>query len=325
MTEGIFSYRRRVGFGECDSARIYFAPHAIDYAVEAVESWYESVLGVSWVAMVDRHGLEATIEHIECEYKRPLVADQMFQVRVRVVRIGPSQITFSAAGEGDSGDTYFRVRLVASFLLRNHGIPIRIPPEFLDRIGMYRERCGEVGTLPDDDDPPDNVPTRPMGGAGRERTRQLHPLQSRPTGAVPFARQRRVHYGACGPSGKIYPPKVFEFVVETVGEWFVEVPGISWLELTAKRGQGSPIVSAACEYFLPMTPGQMITIVVRVPRLGRASIGYEVAGYDADGEPCFESQLTSCFIDQNTGFRPMPIPEEFRRRIQAYRAASGDA
>ncbi len=324
MTEGIFPYRRRVAFGECDSARIYYAPRAIDYAVEAVESWYESVIGVSWVVLVDRHGLEATIQHIECEYKRPLVADQVVQVRVRVVRIGSSQITFIAAGEGDSGETYFRVRLVACFMRRDHGIPIRIPPEFLDRIGMYQARCGEGGTLPDGGDPPDDFPTRPKGGPGRDMTGRLHLPQSRLAGAVPFTRQRRVHYGACGPSGKIYPPKVFEFVVEAIGEWFVEVPGISWLELTSKRGQGSPIVSAACGYFLPMIPGQMVTMAVRVSRLGRASIGYAVAGYDADGASCFESQLTSCFIDQNTGFRPMPIPEEFKSRIQAYRVACGD-
>lgn len=324
MPEGIFSYRRRVAFGECDSARIYYAPRAVDYAVEAVEAWHESVLGVSWVDLVDRHGLEVTIIHAECEYKRPLAAGHVIQVRVRVVGIGRSQIIFSAAGEGDSGEIYFRVRLVACFMRRGNGIPIRIPPEYHDRIGMYQARCGEGGKVTNGGDPPDDFPIRPDRGPGREKMSRDQPLQSPLTGAALFTRQRRVLYGECGPSGKIYPPKVFDFVVEAVGEWFEEVPGISWLELASKRGQGVPMVSAACGYFLPLIPGQVVSMTVRVPRLGRASIDYAVAGYDADGASCFESQLTACFIDQEGGFRPMPIPEEFRRRIQAYRAGCGD-
>ena len=41
-----FIYHRRVAFGECDPARIFFAPRAVDYAVETVEVWFNEVIGV---------------------------------------------------------------------------------------------------------------------------------------------------------------------------------------------------------------------------------------------------------------------------------------
>src|SRR3989304_1747723 len=56
-----FTYRRRVAFGDCDPARIYYAPRAVDYAVEAVEAWHESVLGVSWTEWIEGHRLAAGV------------------------------------------------------------------------------------------------------------------------------------------------------------------------------------------------------------------------------------------------------------------------
>ena len=297
-----FSYRRRIAFGECDPARIYYAPRAVDYAVEAVEAWYGSVAGITWSDLVDRHGLEAAFPRVDCEYLRPLIAGQAIRVRLRVVEADRTRILFRASGEGDSGDPYFRVGLLVCHVERDHATPAPIPQGIRDRIETYRSQCGEGIAVP----------------AGAKR---LPPHGGLRVGAAPFTRQRRVVYGECGPSGTIYPPKVFEFAIEAIGEWYEEVPGISWLDLVSVRKQGAPFVSAACEYLSPMIPGRVITMAVRVTRLGRASIGFSVVGRDAEGAPCFDARLEACFIDQEKGFRSMPIPEEFSVRIRAYRAA----
>jgi acyl-CoA thioesterase FadM len=316
-----FSYRRRIAFGECDPARIYYAPRAVDYAVEAVEAWYESVLGITWADLVVRHGLEATFARVDCEYLRPLVAGQTIQVRLRVVGTDATKIHFRMSGEGDSGDPYFQASLVACLVERNHVTPVPVPPGIRDRIETYRSQCGEGAAVPAGGHRRDDLPGRAGGGLDRDGTKRLRLHREGPAGAVPFTRQRRVVYGECGPSGTIYPPKVFEFAIEAIGEWYEEVPGITWLDLVSVRKQGAPFVSVACEYLRPMVPGQRITLVVRVTRLGRASIGFAVEGYDADGAPSFDARLAACFIDQEKGFRSIPIPEEFYGRIQAYRAA----
>lgn len=321
MTTEPFSYRRRIAFGECDPARIYYAPRAVDYAVEAVEAWYESVLGVTWADLVVRHGLESTFSRVDCEYLRPLIAGQVIRVRLRVVGIDRAKILLRATGEGESGEPCFQVSLVACLVERDHVTPVPIPPEIFDRIETYRTHCGEGIAVPAGGHRRDESPGRAGEGLDRDGAKRPPPRGSRTAGAVPFTRQRRVVYGECGPSGTIYAPKVFEFAIEAIGEWYEEVPGISWLDLVSVRRQGAPFVSAACEYLCPMVPGQAITMAVRVTRLGRASIGFAVAGSDADGAPCFDARLAACFIDQEKGFRSIPIPEEFSVRIQAYRAA----
>lgn len=321
MSTEPFSYRRRIAFGECDPARIYYAPRAVDYAAEAVEAWYESVLEVTWADLVVLRGLEATFVRVDCEYLRPLIAGQVIQVRIRVVGTDRTKVLFRASGEDDSGEPYFQALLAGCLVERKRSAPIPIPSEYRERIESYRARCGEGSAAPPGGHRRDDLPGRAGGSLDRDGAKRLPPRRGLPAGAVPFTRQRRVVYGECGVSGTIYTPRVFEFAIEAIGEWFEEVPGISWLDLVSVRKQGAPFVSVACEYLRPMVPGQRITIVVRVTRLGRASIGFAVAGHDAEGVPCFDARLAACFIDQGKGFRSMPIPEEFYGRIQAYRAA----
>ncbi len=302
LSHGLFSYRRRVAFGECDPARIYYTPRAVDYALEAVEAWFGSVLDVSFADLIDRRGLEISVMRVDCDFVRPLVAGQVFQARIRACGIEGENIRFLSVGEDDTGEPYFRVDLLMCFSERKTHTPVPIPPEHRERI----EACRTQG-----------------GGetAFREGTGRIPLRRDRRAGAMPFTRQRRVLYGDCGPSGTIHPPKVFEYATEAIGEWFEDIMGISWLELVSVRRQGAPMVSALCETLRPIVPGQVISMGIRVTRLGRSSIGFAVTGSDDEGAPCFDAQMVVCYIDQREGFRSMPIPEEFTGRIQAYRAA----
>jgi 4-hydroxybenzoyl-CoA thioesterase len=302
MKPGPFFHSRRVAFGECDPARIYYTPRAVDYAVEAIEAWYGSVLGISFAELIDRNGLEAYFLRADCDFIRPLVAGQVFRMRVTVGGIEGENIRFRVEGGNDFGEPYFRVELLACFAERNGHSPVPIPPEHRNRMEVCREpRGGEV----------------PFREAGKGFPRK----PGRSAGAALFTRRRRVLYGDCGPSGTIHPPKPFEYATEAIGEWFEEIMGVSWLELVSVRMQGAPMVAALCEYMRPMVSGQKLTMGVLVTRLGKASIGFAVAGRDADGVPCFDAQMVVCYIDQREGFRSMPIPEEFHVRIEAYRAA----
>ncbi|RJP24007.1 MAG: hypothetical protein C4529_03360 [Deltaproteobacteria bacterium] len=296
---GPFLYRRRVGFGECDAARIYFAPRAFDYAVEAVEAWFDAELGVPWAELPGKRGVEATILRAECEFLRPLVAGQVVGVRLTVEGCDGTRIRFLAEGGDGAGEPSIRLRLSLCLASTGSGTPIPLPREILARVDAYRVRC--VGTDPAREDP------HPPGD------------RSIPSeGSSPFVRSRRVAYGESGPGGTLYAPKVIEYIIEAIGEWYEEVPGISWTDLIAKRRQGAPWVSAACDFLRPVACGRTVAIGVRVERVGKSSVGFAVTGFEG-GMPCFDARLTSCFIDRE--FRPMPVPEEFRGRIESFHAA----
>lgn len=314
-----FTYRRRVAFGDCDPARIYYTPRAIDYCVEAVEAWWETVLRVSWTDLLAARGLEVRFFRAESEFLQPLTAGQTVRVRVRTPDTGSPRLSFRVTGEGESGEPCFRASFTAGLFDRKRQVPVPLSRDDRERIARYEADCGSEEKVPD--------AGRGRAAAGRgERPRVpeggLDPARERrtfPDGL--FTRIRRVVYGDCSPSGTVYPPKVFEYAVEAVGEWFEEVPAVSWLTLVSVRKQGAPAVAVSCDYHRPLAAGQAVAMGVRVIRLGQASLGLSVEGNDPEGAPLFDARITLCFIDQEGGFRAMPIPEELAGRIRAYRAA----
>lgn len=317
MNASPFSYRRRVAWGECDPARISYAPRAIDYAIEAIEAWREAVLEVSWSELVDQYKLGVPFVRVECDYLRPLVASQVIQLRVWVARPERSSVKFIVVGEGGDGEPYFQVRLDECFVEKKTFFPAPIPLEFRQRIETYRAQCGEAAATVNRGLHTTSSEWNWIGSGAELLGR--HVLTS---GADHFCRQLRVMSGDCDASGIIYPPRVFDYAVEIIGEWYEEIPGVSWMELICNRKQGAPFVSANCEFLRPMIPGLLITVVVWVTSLGGSSIRFAVVGYDDSGQVYFDARLAACFIDLN-GFKTMQIPEEYRLRIQTYRSACG--
>jgi acyl-CoA thioesterase FadM len=315
-----FSFRRRVAFGDCDPARIYYTPRAIDYCVEAIEAWWESVLSVSWTDLLAGSGLEVRFFHAESEFIRPLTAGQVVRVRIRVSDTGQPRLSFRVTGEGESGELYFRAFLTAGLFDRERQLLVPISGDDRERIARYEADCGS------EEAPPEAALGRVTPAGRGERSPEPGRAQDPPreTRMLPdglFTRSRRVVYGDCTASGTVYAPKVFGYAVEAVGEWFEEVPGVSWLTLVSVRNQGAPAVAASCDYHRPLAAGQAVAMGVRVIHLGRASLGLSIEGNDPEGEPLFDARITLCYIDQESGFRSMPIPEEFAGRIRAYRAS----
>lgn len=310
MTEP-FIYPRLIGFGECDAARIYKTPRAIDFAVEALDAWYEAVLGISWADLCTRQGLDVTFVSIACEYIRPLTAGQTVQLHVAVVGADLTTITFLATGEVETGRPCFRATLAACFVNRLNAEVVRIPSEYHHIILPYLEKAPDLH-------------------GGRHAQRSLtaatesgvdnRPLLQLNGAAAPFIQRHRVTYGECGMSGKVYAPRVYDYALEAVGEWYRNTLGISWLQQCIML-KGQPFVDINCKYLRDMEAGIMLDIAVTVAHLGAASIVYSVVGYDDAGQPCFDARMAACYIDESSGvYKPTPFPEEYRRRILEYQA-----
>jgi acyl-CoA thioester hydrolase len=80
------------------------------------------------------------------------------------------------------------------------------------------------------------------------------------------------------------------------------------------RDSGGEFVMRAndVEYFAPARFDDEIDIHVRVARIGRSSITFELAAYDVpDGTLLVTAHQTLVFIDRATR-RPIPIPDDYR-------------
>jgi len=307
MSEDCFTYTRTIAFGECDSARVLYTPRAVDFAVEAVESWFDEIVGVSWSELVTVHRLEATILSMECDYLKPMTAGQTIRVQLRVVDGAAGLLTVSALAERGPRELVFRVRFEICLSSLADRAAVAIPAPFRESIRLYRLHCGDQ--------------IAPDSAAGPEREtpgQSAFPPAPRQDAEIPFSRKRRISYGECGLSGTMYLPRLIECAVERVGEWYHSCLGISWLDQCVS-GKGVPFVNIRCDSLRPLRAGETVRMLVRVPRLGTASIGYQVVGYDDEGVPCFSLRLAGCYITECDGaYSVLPFPEEMRGRIREY-------
>jgi acyl-CoA thioester hydrolase len=79
------------------------------------------------------------------------------------------------------------------------------------------------------------------------------------------------------------------------------------------------------EYHAPARFDDLLEIFVRVERIGTTSITYDLAAFDVTDEAEADVRLatakqTLVFIDPEAR-RPVPVPDELRRRVAAFEAA----
>ena len=66
-----FLYRHVVKWGECDPAGIIYTPRVIDFVLEAIEAWYQAVLGISWTELRNDRNTGVPMVRAECDFTRP--------------------------------------------------------------------------------------------------------------------------------------------------------------------------------------------------------------------------------------------------------------
>ena len=111
---------------------------------------------------------------------------------------------------------------------------------------------------------------------------------------------------------------VYYAVMDTViNQWLIERAG---LDIHA----GDPIalcVESGCRYLASMDYPDEFDVGVRIARLGRTSVAWEVAIARArDGLPLAEGRFVHVFVDRATR-QPIPIPPKLREALARIQAA----
>ena len=133
----------------------------------------------------------------------------------------------------------------------------------------------------------------------------------------PFSRERFVRWGDCDPAGIIYAPKVYEYAIDTLEEFYKEVIGYSWMDLKDKSVVGTPILRLEIEYMRPLVPDQKIVVEINLKEVGIKTVTFEMNGVDHSEDQFFHVEVTMCFISQ-ADFKPSDIPDKIRKRLLNY-------
>ena len=78
------------------------------------------------------------------------------------------------------------------------------------------------------------------------------------------------------------------------------------------------VVASECRYFRQISSPGVIQVGVRIGRLGRSSIAYEVAVFnDESDEAAAQGQFVHVCVNRASQ-RPVPVPENFRLAAQTF-------
>lgn len=126
-----FVHARRIRWGESDPARIVYTARYLDFAMDAIEAFFNDRLGASFYEFNMDHGCGTPFVHVELDFRSPLTPRETLETEVRLARLGGSSLTFAVKGR--SGERLcYEGKLVCAFVdvTGPQMKPIPVPPNF---------------------------------------------------------------------------------------------------------------------------------------------------------------------------------------------------
>jgi uncharacterized protein (DUF924 family)/acyl-CoA thioesterase FadM len=97
-----FTFRRRLNWGDSDTAEIGYVSKLIDFGQEAVEMWWEAVLGTNWYLMKQDNMANPAVS-IQIDFLAPVVVGDRVDVSVLIERLGNASIAYRIEGHKVGG------------------------------------------------------------------------------------------------------------------------------------------------------------------------------------------------------------------------------
>lgn len=125
--EKVFTHTIRVGWADCDPARIAYTGRIPYFALEAIDAWWEARVGEDWFRMNIDKGVGAPFVHLSVDFRSPVTPRHPLECQVRLLRLGESSIRFSVKGY-QGGVLCFEGEFVEVFVdSRTHLAAIKAP------------------------------------------------------------------------------------------------------------------------------------------------------------------------------------------------------
>ncbi|HEY0513983.1 MAG TPA: thioesterase family protein [Thermoanaerobaculia bacterium] len=137
--------------------------------------------------------------------------------------------------------------------------------------------------------------------------------------------RRKVEYADTDMSGIVHFARFLVFMENAEHAFLNSVgPGVQWRDAEG-RELGWPRVAVSCDYLSPARFGDVLEIRVRVLRKGTRSLTYGLE-IQRDGSTLARGKMTCafCVLNDPSGVKAIPIPEEIAARIEEAHPREGD-
>jgi 4-hydroxybenzoyl-CoA thioesterase len=131
-----------------------------------------------------------------------------------------------------------------------------------------------------------------------------------------FCSDMLVRFSHCDPAGIIFYPHYFVMFNGLVEDWFNHALEINYANFITTRRLGLPMVNIKCDFMIPSKIGEVITLTLRLERIGRSSLTLAVQAL-LDIQVRIAALLTLCVYSFETE-RAVPIPDDLRERFTEF-------
>jgi acyl-CoA thioester hydrolase len=139
---------------------------------------------------------------------------------------------------------------------------------------------------------------------------------------LPVVVRRRVKFGECDPAGVVYTPVFSEYALSTY-QWFLQAMLGGPMFAAMKRvGFDSPIKALTLEFRDMLVTEQVFDMTCRVTDIRTRTFDVEITGRSTAEKPhdIYVAKLTPIMLSRSER-RSIAIPDELRRKLEAYRSA----
>lgn len=124
-----FEHVIRVGWGDCDPARIAYTARLPAFALEAIDAWWEHHLdGDGWYQMELDRNMGTPFVHLSLDFRSPVTPRHRLRCAVYPTRLGDKSITFRVEGRQD-GTLCFEGSFTCVFTIAEGFRPQSAPPD----------------------------------------------------------------------------------------------------------------------------------------------------------------------------------------------------
>ncbi len=131
-----------------------------------------------------------------------------------------------------------------------------------------------------------------------------------------------VRFSHCDPAGIVFYPQYFIMFNGLVEDWFNQGLGVNYARYITEHRLGFPIVKLECDFVAPSKIGEVITLGLKLERLGKSSM--EIA---VDCRHAQEERLRAKFVLVAMNLdrqRAQPLPEDLRGLMLAFQQGQFD-
>lgn len=132
----IFRHVIRVGWADCDPARIAYTGRIPYFALEAIDAFWEAAVGMDWFAMNIDHDSGAPFVHMSIDFRSPVTPRHRLVCEVRLLSLGESSVNLGVTGS-QNGRLCFEGRFVEVTVASEAHKKIPVPGDIRRKLSRY--------------------------------------------------------------------------------------------------------------------------------------------------------------------------------------------